>query len=40
MNQVMGKIFSRGMHVSLAREPHPSTEAILVEGDRDFCIQA
>lgn len=31
---------STGVHVSLAREPHPSKEPILVEGDRDFCIQA
>lgn len=31
---------STGMHVSLAREPHPSKEAMAVEGDRDFCIQA
>lgn len=31
---------SPGMHVSLAREPYPSKNAIEVEGDRDFCIQA
>ena len=31
---------STGMHVSLAREPHPSKEPILVKGDRDFCVQA
>lgn len=31
---------STGMHVSLARKPHPSKEPIAVEGDRDFCIQA
>ncbi len=31
---------SPGMHVSLAREPYPSKESIVVEGDRDFCIQA
>ena len=31
---------SPGMHVSLAREPYPSKQPIVVEGDRDFCIQA
>ena len=31
---------STGMHVSLARERHPSKNPISVEGDRDFCIQA
>ena len=31
---------SPGMHVSLAREPYPSKKSIVVEGDRDFCLQA
>jgi cephalosporin-C deacetylase-like acetyl esterase len=31
---------SKGMHISLAREPYPSKTPIAVEGDRDFCIQA
>lgn len=31
---------STGMHISLARERHPSKNPISVAGDRDFCIQA
>ena len=31
---------STGMHVSLAREKHPSKNPITVAGDRDFCLQA
>ena len=31
---------SPGMHVSLGREAYPSKASIVVEGDRDFCLQA
>lgn len=31
---------SPGMHISLGRKPYPSREPIMVEGDRDFCLQA